>query len=115
MRIVTEFEREVRVLERDVWIPLACGERLAARIWLPADAEARPVPALLEYLPYRKRDMTRAGDEPKQFDAMRATPHARRGSRVGRCRASRNRPHRSYEASPGPTPPDPRPVPSRRR
>ena len=24
-----------------------------------------PVPALLEYIPYRKRDMTRGGDEPK--------------------------------------------------
>jgi predicted acyl esterase len=28
----------------------------AARIWLPADAEQNPVPAILEYLPYRKRD-----------------------------------------------------------
>ena len=31
---------------------------LAARIWLPADAEQNPVPAILEYLPYRKRDGT---------------------------------------------------------
>jgi putative CocE/NonD family hydrolase len=34
------------------------GCRLAARIWLPEDAEADPVPAILEYLPYRKRDGT---------------------------------------------------------
>ncbi len=37
-----------------VWIPLKDGTRLAARIWLPDDDT--PVPALLEYLPYRKGD-----------------------------------------------------------
>jgi putative CocE/NonD family hydrolase len=40
------------------------GCRLAARLWLPEDAEANPVPAIFEYLPYRKRDFTRARDEP---------------------------------------------------
>jgi len=40
------------------------GCRLAARIWLPAMAETAPVPAILEYIPYRKRDFTRARDEP---------------------------------------------------
>ena len=46
------------------WIPLADGCRLAARIWRPADALDRPVPALLEFLPYRKRDFMRLRDEP---------------------------------------------------
>jgi uncharacterized protein len=32
------------------------GTRLAARIWLPEDAADDPVPAILEYLPYRKGD-----------------------------------------------------------
>ncbi len=32
------------------------GCRLAARIWLPEDAEEVPVPAILEYVPYRKND-----------------------------------------------------------
>ena len=32
------------------------GTRLAARLWLPEDAERDPVPAILEYLPYRKGD-----------------------------------------------------------
>jgi putative CocE/NonD family hydrolase len=41
-----------------VWIPLADGTRLAATIWRPVDSEARPVPAILEYLPYRRRDGT---------------------------------------------------------
>jgi putative CocE/NonD family hydrolase len=40
------------------WIPMPDGVRLAARIWLPEDAERDRVPALLEYIPYRKRDGT---------------------------------------------------------
>ena len=32
------------------------GCRLAARIWLPEEAERAPVPAILEYVPYRKND-----------------------------------------------------------
>ena len=65
MKTITQFPRKVEVLEDGVWIPLSSGHKLAARIWLPEDAAADPVPALLEYLPYRKRDMTRPGDEPK--------------------------------------------------
>jgi putative CocE/NonD family hydrolase len=38
------------------------GTRLAARLWLPADVDG-PVPAVLEYIPYRKRDLMRARDE----------------------------------------------------
>jgi len=55
--IVTTFPRAVRVIEHTL-IPLKDGTRLAARIWLPDDAEHNPVPAILEYLPYRKRDGT---------------------------------------------------------
>jgi putative CocE/NonD family hydrolase len=46
------------------WIGLDDGCRLAARAWLPANAIEQPVPAILEFLPYRKRDFTRARDEP---------------------------------------------------
>jgi putative CocE/NonD family hydrolase len=46
-----------------VFIPMADGVRLAARLWLPDDAERKPVPAILEYIPYRTRDGTRARDE----------------------------------------------------
>ncbi len=63
MRIVAEFPRPVREIE-NTWIPMPDGARLAARIWLPEDAEARPVPAILEYIPYRKRDLLRSRDEP---------------------------------------------------
>ena len=55
--IVTTFPRSVRVIEH-VLIPLKDGTTLAARMWLPDDAERNPVPAILEYLPYRKRDGT---------------------------------------------------------
>ena len=38
------------------------GVRLSARIWLPEDAEQDPVPAILEYIPYRKDDATAVRD-----------------------------------------------------
>src|SRR4051794_9516641 len=38
------------------------GCRLAARVWLPEDAERDPVPAILDAVPYRKGDGTAAGD-----------------------------------------------------
>src|SRR5680860_447009 len=38
------------------------GCRLAAKIWMPVDAEADPVPAVLEYIPYRKRDFKAVRD-----------------------------------------------------
>jgi hypothetical protein len=60
---VTAFPHPVREVEH-CWIPMDDGVRLAARIWLPADAETSPVPAILEYIPYRKRDFTRGRDEP---------------------------------------------------
>ncbi len=50
------------VLENE-WIPLADGRRLSARIWMPDSASKSAVPAILEYLPYRKRDGTAPRDE----------------------------------------------------
>jgi uncharacterized protein len=61
MRRVTDLPHAVRIVE-DVWIPLADGGRLAGKLWLPVDAERAPVPAILEYIPYRKRDMTALRD-----------------------------------------------------
>jgi uncharacterized protein len=51
--------------EITVWIPMSDGCRLAARIWRPHDALENPVPAILEYLPYRRRDGTINRDETK--------------------------------------------------
>jgi putative CocE/NonD family hydrolase len=61
MNIVTALPRAMRVVEH-FWIPTRDGTRLAAKMWLPEDAEAAPVPAVLEYIPYRKRDSFRARD-----------------------------------------------------
>ncbi len=44
-----------RVID-NVWITLSDGCSLAAKLWLPPDAQDHPVPAVLEYIPYRKRD-----------------------------------------------------------
>ena len=54
---ITDFPRKVKEVE-NFWIPMPDGVKLAARMWIPEDAESNPVPALLEYLPYRKRDGT---------------------------------------------------------
>jgi predicted acyl esterase len=56
----TEFPHPVRVIE-NVFIPMTDGTRLAAKVWLPEGAG--PVPAILEYIPYRKRDGTRYRDQ----------------------------------------------------
>ncbi len=52
---------KISILEH-VWIPLSDGIRLAAKIWLPEAAPLKPVPAILEYIPYRKRDVESVGD-----------------------------------------------------
>jgi hypothetical protein len=58
----TEFPNPVTEIE-DMGIPMPDGVRLSARVWMPGDAAANPVPAILEYIPYRKRDGTIARDE----------------------------------------------------
>ena len=49
---VTEVEHQ--------WITMPDGVRLSARLWI---SQGEPCPAILEYIPYRKRDMVRARDE----------------------------------------------------
>ncbi|MHB1340994.1 MAG: CocE/NonD family hydrolase [Coriobacteriia bacterium] len=61
MHTRTEYPHAVRVID-NTWIPMLDGTRLAARIWLPVDAEEHPVPAVLEYIPYRKDDGTTIQD-----------------------------------------------------
>jgi putative CocE/NonD family hydrolase len=53
--------RAIREVEH-FWVPMPDGTRLAAKMWLPIDAEDEPVPAILEFLPYRKREGTRHRD-----------------------------------------------------
>ena len=62
MKHVSEFPREV-VEYPDMGITMRDGTRLSARVWMPKDADADPVPVILEHLPYRKRDGTIQRDE----------------------------------------------------
>ncbi|MER8865102.1 CocE/NonD family hydrolase [Mesorhizobium sp. M0751] len=57
MKTATEFPRKI-VEFPDMGIVMPDGCRLSARVWMPADAADDPVPAILEHLPYRKRDGT---------------------------------------------------------
>jgi uncharacterized protein len=65
VRIVTDLPHRVREIE-NAWIPVAgTTDRMAARIFLPDDAgtsAAARYPAILEYLPYRKREFTAIRD-----------------------------------------------------
>ena len=58
MQIVKDFPFEVRIVEQ--WIPLSDGTHLWAKLWRPVTDE--PVPAILEYLPYRHGDWTAPRD-----------------------------------------------------
>jgi len=57
MKTIRQFPRKVREIAHQI-IPMPDGVELSARIWLPKDAAKNPVPAILEHLPYRKRDGT---------------------------------------------------------
>ncbi|MFW5830393.1 MAG: CocE/NonD family hydrolase, partial [Planctomycetota bacterium] len=61
MRVVADLDKEI-VCHEHVSIRMRDGAHLAARIWLPKHAARHPVPAILEYIPYRKRDLTRRRD-----------------------------------------------------
>ena len=53
MTQLSTLPHKVRLLQNQ-WIPMSDGTRLATRIWLPEEAAQQPVPAILEYIPYRK-------------------------------------------------------------
>ena len=61
---MTDSKNALREIEDlpDIGITMSDGTRLSARVWCPVDAGDDPVPAILEYLPYRKRDGTNARD-----------------------------------------------------
>lgn len=62
MRIVEQFP--FTVVEYPDWrLTMSDGCELSVRLWMPANAESEPVPAIIEHLPYRKRDGTIARDQ----------------------------------------------------
>lgn len=61
MREVTSLPHAVREGE-NVRIKVSDGVRLMARIWRPTGCDDKPVPAVLEFIPYRHRDLTARRD-----------------------------------------------------
>lgn len=61
MRTVETFPHKITE-QADMGIVMPDGCRLSARVWMPEEADENPVPAILEFLPYRKRDGTTARD-----------------------------------------------------
>ena len=62
MIIVGQYPRPIHVIE-NLRIPMPDGSTLAAKVWLPRDAEQKPVPAIIDYIPYRQRDGSVIADE----------------------------------------------------
>ncbi|MFF9896571.1 CocE/NonD family hydrolase [Streptomyces longispororuber] len=61
MRYVSNLPYETKT-DDHVTIPTSDGTRLSARVWRPVSSDSEPVPAILEYIPYRKRDLTAERD-----------------------------------------------------
>lgn len=57
MNAATSFPQSI-TMDDDLRIPMDDGVHLTARVWRPVDADVNPVPAILEFLPYRRRDGT---------------------------------------------------------
>jgi putative CocE/NonD family hydrolase len=56
MKTITRFPHTYTETE-DCWITMSDGCRLAAKLWLPDIASKKPVPTIIEVIPYRKRDI----------------------------------------------------------
>ena len=61
MKVIDDFSCGIKVLDGES-ITLSDGTILRAKIWMPDNANAKPVPAILEYLPYRYQDGTAPRD-----------------------------------------------------
>ncbi|MFE6775456.1 CocE/NonD family hydrolase [Streptomyces sp. NPDC057702] len=61
MRHVSDLPYATRE-EHHLTIRMSDGVRLSAHVWRPVSSEDEPVPAILEYIPYRKRDLTSVRD-----------------------------------------------------
>lgn len=61
MRYVTNLPSATKE-EQHIEISMSDGVRLSARLWRPVSSDTEPVPAVVEYIPYRKRDLTSVRD-----------------------------------------------------
>ena len=62
MKYVSKFPHKI-IEYADMPIIMSDGCRLSARVWMPEDANNNQYPAILEHLPYRKRDGTIVRDQ----------------------------------------------------
>ena len=61
LSIKKRFPYKVKIID-NIWIPLSDGCKLAAKIFKPNISSNKKVPAILEYIPYRKNDYTSVQD-----------------------------------------------------
>ena len=61
LSIKKRFPYKVKIID-NIWIPLSDGCKLAAKIFKPDVSDKVKVPAILEYIPYRKNDYTSVQD-----------------------------------------------------
>ena len=94
MRFVDRQRFPHRIKEdSQVSIPLSDGTRLAGRVWRPEAADLHPVPAILEFVPYRQRDLTAVRDS-IHHPYFAGTRVRGRPGRPARQRQLRGRAHR---------------------
>ncbi|GAA2612901.1 CocE/NonD family hydrolase [Streptomyces axinellae] len=60
MRSVDNLPYDIK--EEQITVPLPDGTRLSGRLWRPTCSDQEPLPAILEYIPYRQRDLTSVRD-----------------------------------------------------
>ncbi|WP_327393372.1 CocE/NonD family hydrolase [Streptomyces sp. NBC_01186] len=60
MRSVNNLPYDIK--EEQITVPLPDGTRLSGRLWRPVCSDQEPLPAVLEYIPYRQRDLTSVRD-----------------------------------------------------
>ena len=98
MRIATKLQHKVKVLEKEVWIPMKRGDRLAARIWLPegADRIAGAGAAGIHPLPQARHDPARRRAQARLVRRPRLRQHP--GRHGGRRRQLRRHARRVRQA-----------------
>jgi putative CocE/NonD family hydrolase len=60
MRTVDNLPYDIK--EEQITVPLPDGTRLSGRLWRPTCTDQEPLPTVLEYIPYRQRDLTSVRD-----------------------------------------------------
>jgi predicted acyl esterase len=87
VRTITRFPHRFTETE-ECWIPMPDGARLAAKLWLPDISKRGRVPAIIELLPYRKRDIY---SKATRASGACSSAISRNGSVAKGTKAQRNR------------------------